>query len=93
MVLEIRGWAGCENAGVFSSPDPFRQRRQCRAMSAIDVCIAQSGPSAILPHHDICERIAGLQNRSFPRMNQRPKLGGGGRAPDVHLRVSGSDKF
>ncbi|KQM51720.1 hypothetical protein ASE69_20565 [Sphingomonas sp. Leaf208] len=43
--------------------------------------------AAFLSHHDIRERIAALRNRSFAKMNQRPKLGSKGRGVSVRLWV------
>ena len=53
-------------------------------MSAIAVCFTESGPATSLPHYDIRERVAGLQNLSSAKMNQRPKLGSGQGALNVH---------
>lgn len=45
------------------------------------------GTTIFLSHHDIREQIAGLENRLFAQMNQRPKLESGGRGVSVCLWV------
>ena len=46
----------------------------------------------MLSYHDIRERLAELQNRSFANMNQRPKLGSKGRGVNVHNWVLSAAK-
>jgi hypothetical protein len=45
---------------------------------------------ASFPNHDICECIAGLENRLLAKMNQRPKLGSEGRGVNVGFWVTAS---
>ena len=56
-------------------------------MSDFVASLTESGPSGFLPNHDICERIAGLENRLLAKMNQRPKLGSEGRGVNVGFGV------
>lgn len=44
-------------------------------MSVSSATLLESRTSAYLSHYGIRERIAGLQNLSSAKMNQRPKLG------------------
>lgn len=37
--------------------------------------VASKAEGPLSCHHDIRERIGGLENRLFAKMNQRPKLG------------------
>jgi len=47
----------------------------------------KSSLSVFLSYHDIRERLAGFENRSFAKVNQRPKLGSEGKGVNVRFWV------
>jgi hypothetical protein len=54
---------------------------------AVSRSAARKPPVRFPSHYEIRELIAGLQNRSFAKMNQRPKLGSDGRGMSVGFWV------
>ena len=62
-------------------------------MSVSSATLLESRTSAYLSHYGIRERIAGLQNLSSAKMNQRPKLGSEQGALNVRNWVTAAAKL
>ncbi len=75
---------GCQ---PFPLSKPFNKNRSVRPRPLTPFAFQIAVSPLSFPSR-LRERIAGLQNRSFAKMNQRPKLGSEGRGVNVRFWVS-----